>query len=120
MLETNGLDTIPVPAKDADARLIFSLYFSMAVGIIAPLVAIGVLTGFHPGQSTKPERVWTMIWFVFGVTFGPIIAVIAGEEFSRMPITMLGSFLVYGVGAIGGLVTVGKMLKEYGDCIRLG
>ena len=120
MLESNGLDTIPVSIKDAGAKLKFSLRFSMAVGICIPLVAIGVLTRFHPGQSTKSERVWTMTWFAFGVTYGSTFSVLTGEEFPPMPIGILGAFLLYSVGAFGGLVMVGKMLKEYGDCIRLG
>ena len=30
------------------------------------------------------------------------------------------STLIYAIPAVGGVVVVGRMLKEYGDCIRLG
>ena len=120
MLETNGLDTIPVVAKSA-RNILMLQYFSVAVGIGIPLVIMGVLTGFHPGQSTKPERVWTMIWFVFGGIVGgvatPILKQVEHMDDQLVPMVMAS--LVYSVGTIGGLVTVGKMLKEYGNCIRL-
>ena len=129
MLETNGLNTIPVVAKDAvdiDGLQIFST--AAVIGI--PFVIIGVLTGFHPGQSTKPERVWTMIWYVFGGYFGWAIPIMLGDiehdvKDGRIPpkaTVVLRVFyaLTCGVGTIGGLVMVGKMLKEYGNCIRLG
>ena len=132
MLETNGLDTIPVVAMDAKDIECLLQCISMAVGIGIPLAIIGVLTGFHPGQSTKPERVWTMIWFAFGgffgffspSTLGPIKFPVGSKI--KVPLSIVNfifstSFaLMYGVGAIGGLVMVGKMLKEYGNCIRLG
>ena len=131
MLETNGLDTIPVVAKDAvdiDGLQILQ-FISTAAVIGIPFVIIGVLTGFHPGQSTKPERVWTMIWYVFGGLFGWVIPIILEtlehdikDPIRPMVTVLLRIFyaLTYGVGTIGGLVMVGKMLKEYGNCIRLG
>lgn len=143
-LDTNGLDTIPVVAMDAEDIENLLQFISMAVGISIPLAIIGILTGFHPGQSTKPERVWTMIWFVFGVFFGSFAPSVVEDlrELLEVPVGSMVKFpvgsmvkfpvgsmvkvlspisfaLTYGVGTIGGLVMVGKMLKEYGNCIRL-
>ena len=126
MLETNGLDTIPVVAKYAADIIGLQILSTVAVSGI-PFVIIGVLTGFHPGQSTKPERVWTMIWYVFGGLFGWVTPIVLEILEKKDPITPMGTVflrisyaLMYGVGTIGGLVMVGKMLKEYGNCIRLG
>ena len=126
MLETNGLDTIPVVAKDAGNIGRLQKYSTAAV-IGIPFVIMGVLTGFHPGQSTKHERVWTMIWYVFGGLFGWAIPIMLGDfehdvTISSKATAVLRIFyaLMCGVGTIGGLVMVGKMLKEYGNCIRLG
>ena len=120
MLETDGLDIIPVVAKNI--KLFQS--FSLPVGIGIPLVIIGVLTGFHPGQSTRHERVWTMTWLVFGgfLGFDTQTALELSEHIENpvVTITLPILFALQGVGTIGGLVTVGKMLKEYGNCIRLG
>ena len=133
MLETNGLDTIPVVAEDAVAVDIIGLQILSTAAVIGiPFVIIGVLTGFHPGQSTKHERVWTMIWYVFGGLFGWAIPIMLGDfehdvedGDGRIPpkataVLRIFYALTCGVGTIGGLVMVGKMLKEYGNCIRLG
>ncbi|KAF8876251.1 hypothetical protein BD779DRAFT_1677858 [Infundibulicybe gibba] len=104
------------------------------------LVAIvGGLSGFHPGQSTKAQRVCTMMWLVFGVIVGP--GVVGADKFldSRAKYkgspddsnsnstsrngaarVVIATALLYGVLAIGGFVVVGKMLFEYGSCVILG
>ncbi|KAF7367617.1 Pogo transposable element [Mycena sanguinolenta] len=108
-----------------------ALLIVLTVSVGIPLAIIGGLTKFKPGNSTHSQRVWLMMWLGFGSL---------GALFSRIPIVMaellqlpfvrfystiiptipniLLISLVYSVPAIGGMVVVGKMIKEYGDCIR--
>ena len=121
--------TIPVVATDeVNIERLQNISVAIAIGI--PFVIMGVLTGFHPGQSTKPERVWIMVWLIFGGFFGWQVPATLDEllccfqhiDGRVVLIAFLTIFiaLMGGVGTIGGLVMVGKMLKEYGNCIRLG
>ncbi|KAF8879458.1 hypothetical protein BD779DRAFT_1150089 [Infundibulicybe gibba] len=114
-----------------------------AIGFIS-FAVVGGLSGFHPGGSTKMQRVLVMLWLVFGVVIGglaasmleQIIAAVAGlrvreREYANdfnpdgksrnqhimVIIAIVG--LTYGAPAIGGFV-VGRMLFEYGNCVRLG
>ncbi|KAJ7819173.1 hypothetical protein B0H14DRAFT_2372750 [Mycena olivaceomarginata] len=105
----------------------------LAVSCGIPLAIIGGLTKFRPGDSTHSQRVWLMMWLGFnfvgpaltqmrwGLNFaGPTLGTQRHptSRFDSSSVFLLG-FLMYSVPAIGGMVVVGKMIKEYGDCIRL-
>ncbi|KAF8883538.1 hypothetical protein BD779DRAFT_1539409 [Infundibulicybe gibba] len=117
----------------------------LAFGSI-PIAIVGALSHFHSGQSTKAQRVWIMMWLVFGVVLGSMMAVapVSGSlhivktpeanattgTISRPPdeaasnegahATARSSHFFYGTPAVGGLIVVGKMLFEYGSCTELG
>ena len=94
-----------------------------------PIGVIGGLTHFKAGHSTTAQRVWTMMWLVYGVMVGPVFEVLSWqdrmkelvEEFE--PLKYFTNLIVwagfFGVPAIGGFVVVGQMLKAYGSCTLL-
>lgn len=96
---------------------------------IIPLAVIGGMTHFHKGHSTQAQRAWTMTWLACNLSMGPLldwgfdpshrpdnIAKRGKEVLKWYPIVFA---FVYAVPAIGGFVTVGQMLREYGSCTFL-
>lgn len=55
----------------AGASLSLLMAVSMLIGSV-PIIINGCLSRFHKHDSTRAQRVWTMIWLVFGVGLGPI------------------------------------------------
>ena len=95
-----------------------------------PIILIGCLTHFKKGESTRAQRVWTMMWLVFGIIFGPYFeAVLSWQRLVEVfigqsgPLKEFGNLIMswgcLGVPAIGGFVVVGQMLKAYGSCTLL-
>jgi hypothetical protein len=107
--------------------------FIAPVGIgCLSIIIIYLLTKFQKQQSLYSQRAWTMAWLAVGIASGSLADVMtralvpnkAKENdswllFWRYLGFMLG-FGIFLVPAIGGFVTVGQMLMEYGDCHRLG
>ncbi|KLU90454.1 hypothetical protein MAPG_10308 [Magnaporthiopsis poae ATCC 64411] len=97
---------------------------------VVPVVLVGALSLFQPGRSTVSERVWTMMWLVFGV-LGVIVEspavrlegrpVIGGAGARGMELGVVYTVLIfmYGIASIVGLVAVGNMIMEFGVCERL-
>ena len=105
------------------------------LAFIAPYLIINALTRFKPGQSTASQRGWTMAWLVFGQAYGIVEKLIphrilfflglAGSSKFKPTIIQQGlswvSFVaLYAAPAIGGMVTTGKMIREYGTCVVVG
>lgn len=94
---------------------------SILVGCLA-IAIIGIISHFKAGNSTRPQRIWTMMWLSFGAAVGPIplLRVLAtvrhGTKYYWIVDVML---IVFCAPAIGGYVVAGEMLKEYGRCIRI-
>ena len=97
-----------------------------------PLVIVGALSNFSPGSSTKQQRGWTMAWLTTNIVFGPYMQFstrVFSALFSRRNVpdpglAGTGASLIKTCGpivvpAIGGFVTVGKMINEFGSCVRL-
>lgn len=132
-------------------RLIWKLnslrYAALIVGSL-PFIVIGLLSHYDQGQSTLSQRVWTMLWLVFGVRQGICLAFNSniglrefrdlspasrargatvfdhdGEDETMSNINLsfpeLTIFVLWGVAAVGGFVVVGQMLENYGNCVRL-
>ena len=90
----------------------YTIPASLAVASI-PVVIIGALSHFQPGQSTHAQRVWTMMWLAFGIGMGPFL----GDEYPDGGHVF--RMFLYLTPSIGGFVVVGQMLMEYGYCIQL-
>jgi hypothetical protein len=102
---------------------------SLMVGLLS-LIPYGTLSHFRePRGSTHAEHVWTMIWLVFGVVIGTFAGFWSaaceyrgpnGEEmkwYKKWPLKLAP--LAFAAPGVGGFVVVGKMLREYGNCVSL-
>jgi mannose/fructose/N-acetylgalactosamine-specific phosphotransferase system component IIC len=96
------------------------------------IVIIYLLTKFQKGQSLYSQRAWTMAWLTVGIASGGMVnmmtrALVPNQlkkhsnwHFLWRYLGFILGFGIFLVPAIGGFVTVGQMLMEYGDCHRLG
>ncbi|MDI1490760.1 MAG: hypothetical protein OHK93_001964 [Ramalina farinacea] len=96
-----------------------------------PLAVIGGMTRFHSGHSTHAQRAWTMSWMTFNLLYGAALEwvfdpnllqgrnLLQGGREAKSYHLML-AVLVFAIPAIGGFVTVGQMLREYGSCTVIG
>ncbi|KLU93080.1 hypothetical protein MAPG_12021 [Magnaporthiopsis poae ATCC 64411] len=101
------------------------------VAAAVPLVIVGTVSSFRPGQSTVEERGWMMAWLVCGV-LGQLWSTPAVFIEGRPSITTgdrqryhsraiyMCVVLAFGVPSIGGMVTVGRMIRDFGVCQWLG
>jgi hypothetical protein len=98
-----------------------------------PLIIIYFLTHFDPGKSTGAQRSWIMCWLIFGISGSPFSLFEESHDpnyripFSKLRpgflddshdllLTRILAVLIFGIAAVGGMVTVGHMLMEYGTC----
>lgn len=96
---------------------------------LVPLAIFGVLSRFQTEDSTSVQRGFTISWLVLGIVMG--ISFLTATEGSNRRILYLGGsqksvilfltlfYLVWGVCAIGGMVVVGLMSRDYGICTRV-
>lgn len=96
------------------------------------MVVIYLPTKFRKAQSAFPERAWATAWLAVGTVLGSISNVMTralipkktkkhsrSDTFCRY-VGFICAFGIFLVPALGGIVTVGKMVWVYGDCHRLG
>ena len=106
----------------------FARFCLAALVVLAPLIINGAISEFSSGsKSTSAQRGWTMSWLLVAITScvfivpGSVSSYLRGEDHLRNPwktaFVVLFS-LACGVPASGGLITVVKMLLEFGSCAR--
>jgi hypothetical protein len=124
-----------------------SFWISLTLSYVS-IIVLSLLSSFHKGQSTLAQRCWTMSWLVVGIALALLstwfrwllVDYLPGYVYQVREVLRLGtlnglilaflgsglmflSFLAMGgiffVPAVGGLVTVGKMLQEYGSCVSV-
>ena len=83
-----------------------------------PYLVIAGLTRFHAGESTRAQRIWTMLWLTFGVVFG--WAMTAFDHLEHNYVGVYCVLLLLAAPAVGGYVAVCRMLKAYGYCVEIG
>ncbi|KAK3358205.1 hypothetical protein B0T25DRAFT_541148 [Lasiosphaeria hispida] len=108
------------------------LYFVLPIllGCLS-LVVVGALTHFKNGESSNAQRAWIMSWLVVGIACGWWADVVSGMFIPERDMEtgkigkcfyvcqLLTCILFLGIfcaPAIGGFLTVAKMLGEYGIC----
>jgi hypothetical protein len=116
------------------------LLFWIPLGISSiSIIVNGAISGFRAGGSSIAQRVWTMSWLIFGMALAPLGPSL-GQAFASLIWTyfirkdrdsgvignitsFLLAFILVGIlfgilftPAIGGLVVVGEMIKQYGSC----
>ena len=108
---------------------LFFTFISLFIGALS-LLPIGIISTFHENHSTNGQQAWILCWMFFGVIIGTLggwwTSVLdfrsRREKGLGKRVKFLGKLLfalVFGVPGIGGFVVVGKMLRDYGDCVNL-
>jgi len=93
------------------------------LAFVAPYAIIAGLTKFNPGKSTVSQRGWIVSWLVLGQCIGVIIGLRLqdnhGYGWNSWEIATIAIMMVifYGAPAVGGFVTVGMMINEFGSCL---
>ena len=106
--------------KSAFARRISLIYilFSCTLAIL-PYVFIALLTGFLEGDSsTSAQQGWMLSWLVFNQlssAYGSLFSITDIASPTQAAVFVV-TILVWSTPAIGGFVTVGSMLLEFGTC----
>lgn len=109
-----------------DGEAFVSSFLLALLGGAVPIAVIGGLTKFQPGESALYQRVWVMMWIIYGLLMGPyrimdlfesrrIINARLGKSAEWRRSIALGA-APFAAVAIGGYVVVGQMIKEYGVC----
>jgi hypothetical protein len=99
--------------------------------IAAPFAIVGLLSGFRPAGSTTSQRGWMMTWYVVGAAssfwvrlmlhHSGILNTDEDGKFSIFEAVFAWMIVVVPLWApaIGGMVMVGLMLRDYGVCTLL-
>ena len=96
--------------------------------MVSPICMNAAISHFQTGQSTRPQRLWAMVWLFVGTVgrvvtmYGPIKEYSYAEwddddRFWTVS-TMTMCLLLYGMPVIGDIQVVTRMLIEYGSCKR--
>jgi hypothetical protein len=101
------------------------------IGLV-PLAIVGALSRFRARNSTSIQRGFTMSRLVVGIVLGAMLVGISSQSDEELQLdeenskTMKGRLrilggnlaflLANGVCAIGGMVVVGLMIRDYGIC----
>ena len=100
------------------------LAVSTFIGML-PLTVIGGMSHFQKGESsTQAQRGWTMSWLAAGILIGPATYLVP-QLHASLTDNPGGVFihrlvvLLYAAPAIGGMVVVGQMIWDYGNCTQL-
>jgi len=98
-----------------DRATILALFFAFI-----PLIIVGCLSRFARRSSTSLQRGFTMSWLAVGILYGMAVGLydIGGRIDNDIPAVTVGSILVVSVPALGGMVVVGMMLRDFGICTR--
>ncbi|KAK0702286.1 hypothetical protein B0H67DRAFT_547275 [Lasiosphaeris hirsuta] len=97
----------------------------LVVALAAPLAVVGGISHFSPGSSALYQRVWIMMWQLSGYStffqfFSLSFFATSGFALARIFIPVMACLLcLCAVSAVGGLVVVGKMIREYGVCVQV-
>jgi len=98
-------------------------FFNQLIGIlvgIIPLVIVGGLSRFQAQNSTSLQRGFTMSWLVLGIIVGGFLPPVNNDMVTGGGIkNRIANYFIYSVPAVGGMVIVGQMIRNYGICTLL-
>jgi hypothetical protein len=101
-----------------------STVFGVLLSLV-PIAIVGALSRFQSGSSTPAQRGWIMAWLTSSIVGGFLVSWThkpAEQEVVKQHLqgnALVGYYLVFGAPAIGGLVAVDQMIREYGTCIQI-
>ena len=93
-----------------------------SIAVLGPYIVIAALTKFKPQSSTVSQRGWILSWLVIGQVGGHFLSsldVITNTTWSTLARFKPLWWALFSVPAIGGLVTVGMMIREFGTCVQV-
>jgi hypothetical protein len=123
---TNQENEVPydVWTNDHDDLIVISWIVSFIIVFVIPYAFIFLLTRLHKRDRSLAERAWVMSWLVANQLIFVVLfvwgIVIPHFSWSRptgtvVPIVLVPVSLMF-IPAIGGFVTVGKMVFNFGSC----
>lgn len=100
------------------------LYIMSFLVAAVPIAIVGGISRFEPAASTAYQRVWIMMWLVFGMVLGPVLysmdnTSLMGFDDPKKRWFRLAYAITYCAPSIGGFVVVGQMIAEYGVCSEI-
>ena len=122
---------IPIRAKSLEAVFYLLAWILFFGAIAGPYIIIAALTNFNKQQSTITQRVWIMLWLVFGQIAGFLLLIINGVVFNHqlgtagvtgkrrvIPVLFVNfiSMVLCIIPGIGGYIVVARQIKENGLC----
>lgn len=85
-----------------------------------PLAVIGGLSKFQAQGSSDFAQVFTMAWVAVGIVVGVILGLWRAQWRQRLEVRHAILLpIAYGLAALGGMVQVGLMIRDYGVCTLL-
>lgn len=107
----------------------FFTFISVLLGSLS-LLPIGLLSRLQEQNSKHEQRVWIVSWTIFGFvigTFGGFWTSVLDLKTYRWnnlskSVRFFGKILFaafFAAPGVGGFIMVGKMLREYGNCVNL-
>lgn len=117
---------------DKDEAKDYRLLVPAFIIALIPLAIVGALSKFEVGSSTASQRGWMMSWLVVGSASSYVMRFVAknvpqnsyweglvtSKKVSLALVTALYTVPPWVCG-IGGMITVGLMIKEYGVCTKI-
>jgi hypothetical protein len=131
-VDTEAVETpIALDPEEDEQFICWFLLIGLAL-TLPPLAIVGALTKFQAATSTVRQRGWMMSWLVVGSASSIWMRVVAknialdsywegvstGKKINLVVGMVIYTFPPWICG-IGGMITVGLMIKEYGVCTRL-
>jgi hypothetical protein len=86
------------------------------VTAILPIALVGGYTGFQSGSNIEIAVSWILGWLIVGSVSSLWVRIAGAYGGVLHPIWGVILVLPLWVPAIGGLVVVGQMLKDFGIC----
>jgi hypothetical protein len=127
-----SIDTFKWPSKilPRSTRYIKRSRWLAFIISLSPIILIQTLSGFKAGaESTTAQQAITMLWLAWGSAIGYLVArfetkdtvgdKVEGQTQVWSIVKSVGWFLLLGWPALAGWVVVGKMLRDYGRCVKL-
>jgi hypothetical protein len=127
-----SVDTFKWPSKilPRSTRYIKRSRWLAFIISLSPIILIQTLSGFKAGaKSTTAQQAITMLWLAWGSAIGYLVArfetkdtvgdKVEGQTQVWSIVKSVGWFLLLGWPALAGWVVVGKMLRDYGRCVKL-
>ena len=122
----------PKNRGDIDIPWYSWLFFTASSLFISSLslIPVGIISKFRENKSTHEQRVWILCWMIFGIVIGTLAGWWTSVlDFRTNKVTGLPTWkklggkilftIVFGAPGVGGYIMVGKMMREYGNCVLL-